>query len=114
MAKIINPTIKKELSKEEFEQLLNSYKKEISNCDDFESVSTILENYTKALTPAHMVHLIRVSQHPKKEDNTLTLSVESIGQRGLIGQCLNKKEALYTNDVNRDPYYDHEIDNPFS
>ena len=115
MAKV-NMTIKKELSEEEFERLLNAFKEELHNNADPDFLAHCLEIYIKELTPAEAVHVLYVKSdnqlETKHEDKPIT--IELSGTKGIIKQCLQSKEAHIANDVQRDPYYTESIDNVFS
>ena len=115
MAKIINTAIKKEVTKEEFEKLYNSFIEEIQQSENPDQITQILVEYTKALTPAKMVHVFELKQNhlqTKIQDDIVSIKLDN--EKGLIGRCLKTQEPQVTNDIRRDPYYDENIDNTFS
>jgi len=105
--------IKQEPSAEEVEQILEQFRQELPECKDLSSLQRSFVHAVQHLTPAADIRLlVRKGDRLIAPDGEMSLPVD--GGRGLVQRSINQREALLTNDVNRDDRYDAGSDNPES
>ena len=106
--------IKKELTETEFKQILAEFKESIKTQESVYDLGKSFQELVKKVTPAKEVHLMIV-QEPDKILETVTLekniTIDISSSKSILAKCHQTKEALFSNDIARDPYYNKEIDN---
>ena len=109
-------TIKKELSQEELFQLLNTFKTDVDNVTDIQSLSIILETYVQTLTPAQHVHLFQINDDKKllySVENPSLPAISLSEKKGMVIKCIKDNIPVSANDVKRNSEYNPEVDNIF-
>ncbi len=106
--------IKKELTEVEFEQVLAEFQESILKQENTDDLSQSFQELVKKITPAKEVHLLIFSEIGKRL-KTVTLekniTIDISSSKGILVRCCQIKEALFSNDVARDPHYHKETDN---
>jgi len=106
--------IKKELTETEFKQMLTVFQESIEKEENIHELGKSFQELVKKVTPAKEVHLMIV-QEPDKILETVTLekniTIDISSSKSILAKCHQTKEALFSNDIARDPYYNKEIDN---
>ncbi len=106
--------IKKELTEVEFEQVLAEFQESILKQENTDDLSQSFQELVKKITPAKEVHLLIFSEIGKTLE-TVTLekniTIDISSSKGILARCTQTKEALFSNDVARDPHYHKETDN---
>ncbi len=106
--------IKKELTETEFKQILTEFKESIKTQESAYDLGKSFQELVKKVTPAKEVHLMIV-QEPDKILETVTLekniTIDISSSGSILAKCHQTKEALFSNDIARDPHYNKKIDN---
>jgi len=106
--------IKKELTEIEFEQILAEFQESILNQKNTDELSRSFQELVKKITPAKEVYLLLLSETGKTlETVTLekSLTIDISSSKSILSKSYQIKEALFSNDIERDTDYNKEIDN---
>ena len=108
--------IKKELSSEEFEQLITAFKEEVHNNADLDFLARTLDIYIREITPAKKTYLFHLKDeiHLETIHNENKTLIDLSTSRGMLKRCIQTKEPQLTNDIKRDSNYEEDTDNIFS
>jgi len=107
--------IKKELSVSEFDQIISSFKEELRNNTDIESLTRAFNIYIKEITPAKHISLLQLSSPSEliTIHNGKTITIDISNSKGMLAQCIKTEEPQFTNDIKRHPSYEEKTDNIF-
>lgn len=106
--------IKKELTEIEFKKILTAFQENIQKQENTDDLGLSFQELVKKITPAKEVHLLLFSETGKiletvTLDNSLTVDISS--SKSILSKSYQIKEALFSNDIERDTDYNKEIDN---
>ncbi len=105
--------IKKELTEEEFKNIITICEGEFGQIDDITQIALGCEKMTKEITPAKDAYIL----FPKFEseefeiisiDKTIPMNID---KDGIISECYHKKQPLMVNDVTKSFLYKVKYDN---
>jgi len=106
--------IKKELTQIEFQQIFTEFQESIKEQKNMHDLGRSFQILVKKITPAKEIHLLIVVESGKTLE-TVTLekniTIDISSSKSILAKCHQTKEALFSNDIARDPYYNKEIDN---
>jgi len=106
--------IKKELSEVEFNQILTEFQESIEKQESADDLGQSFQELVKKITPSKEVHLLMPSKTGKTLE-TVTLkknmTIDISSSKSILAKCYQTKEALFSNDIARDPHYNKETDN---
>ncbi len=110
---IKKPDIKKELTEEEFKNLITVCEKEFEEVTDIAKIVLGCEEKTKEITPAKEAYIL-LSNLESKEFEVMTLNKKipmNIDKEGIVSECYHTKQPLIVNDVTRSFLYKKKQDN---
>jgi hypothetical protein len=106
--------IKKELSEIAFKEILAVFQESIKEEENIYELGKYFQEFVKKITPAKEVHLIIVTESSKTLETVTfekNITIDISSGRGVLAKCYQNKEALFSNDIVRDTYYNEKIDN---
>ena len=106
--------IKKELTEIEFKKILTAFQESMQKQENANDLGLSFQKLVKKITPAKEVHLLLLSETGKKLktvtlEKSLTIDISS--SKSILSKSYQVKEALFSNDIERDTDYNKEIDN---
>ena len=111
---MINKTdIKKELTEDEFKEIITVCEKEFANVSDLATITLGCEEKAKGITPAKEAYiLLPVLENKEFEVVTLGKNIPmEIDKKGVISECYTTKQPLIVNDVTESFLYKAKYDN---
>lgn len=104
--------IKKELTEEEFKDIITVCEREFEQVSDIATVALGCEEKTKGITPAKEVYIL-LPKLESKEFEIITLDKKipmKIDKESVISECYNTKQPLIVNDVTQSFLYKEKYD----
>ena len=111
--KKIKIDIKKELTEEEFKEIITGCENNFDHISDIKSIILGCEEKTKDIIPAKEVHIL-LPKPENKEYEIVTLQKRipmHLDRGGLVAECYQTKQALIVNDVTQSFLYKEKYDN---
>ena len=105
--------IKKELTEEEFKDIITVCEREFEQVTDIAKIALGCEEKTKGITPAKEAYIL-LAKLKSKEFEVITLDKKipmNIDKEGIISECYHTKQPLIVNDVTQGFLYKEKYDN---
>ena len=105
--------IKKELTEEEFKDLIIVCEREFEQVTDISKIASGCEEKTKGITPAKEAYIL-LPKLESKEFEIITLDKKipmNINKEGIVSECYHTKQPLIVNDVTQSFLYKEKHDN---